>query len=278
MEECPCSADYFVTAAEETAPVVWSPPEAEATWTETEPVVPAMTRSIYPATPAQITLLTSLVAERDATVPQVAAAANALTVGMTKSVASKLITELTALPKTKTFAGAKIRSNNYAGECEICGGTVEERAGRIEKIDGKWKTFHLDGKCLTVEEATAAAALRVSEPGVYKHDGVYYRVRRGKWDKETFWAEKIHLSSTEVSFSRAGRATFLKASERLSWKEARDAGVAVNACINCGRHLDLPQSVVAGYGKDCSETCGWPYPGAKLAKAVLAGEATWEGI
>lgn len=293
MEDCPCSANYFVSevkpepkiihAEDVLAEVAGSATAAATAMESVEKALKAVTAakpSGPPATMGQTDFITTLVAERDEKHPLVASAALAVKIHLdgsrhlVKSEASKLIEELLKLPKTKL----PIRVNRFPGECEVCGGPVDTGKGRIEKIDGKWKTFHLDGEHLTVEEAKAAKADAVCEPGVYRKAGAFYRVRRGRFDKEAFWAEKIWISAESVSFSRAGRATFLKASDRLTWKEARDLGVAYNACINCGKSLSDPQSVVAGYGKTCSETCGWPYPGAKLAKAVLAGEAEWEGI
>jgi Family of unknown function (DUF6011) len=280
MEDCPCAANHFVTVT----PEDWDNPSSP----EVAEVVAALSPDESappigpPASMSQTDFITTLVSERDAAHPAVANAALAVKVHLdgtrhlTKADASKLIEELLTVPKSP--GKLPVRPNRYAGECGTCGGPVPVGVGRIEKIDGKWKTFHLDGECLDEAGQVALAADKVSEPGVYKQGATFYRVRRGRFDKETFWAEKIHVSPTEVSFSRAGRAAFLRASERMSWKEAHDLGVAYNACINCGRSLSDDRSVVAGYGETCANTCGWVYPSAKLAKAVLEGTAEWEGV
>lgn len=270
----------------------YSPPEAEAKWTVgTNPAgfpIPATPPGpiVVPATSTggasenQMAFLGRLVAERDgAAVAGVISAAGVIGATglacLTKTTASRLIDKLLKLPKDPTKQ--PVRPNKWAGECVTCGGPVGELEGRIEQIDGRWKTFHLDGQCLSPAAVAAAAVDAVTEPGVYGKDGEFYRVRKGRYDKTTLWVEKIHITPVGISFTRLGRVsrTSLKATDRLNWKEAREAGVAVNACINCGKTLDLPQSVVAGYGQTCAHNNHWPYPTAKQAEAVIAGTMEW---
>lgn len=50
--------------------------------------------------------------------------------------------------------------NRYEGECGRCGATVKAGQGRIEKVAGRWKAFHL-GAC-PVDQPAAAAERRAA--------------------------------------------------------------------------------------------------------------------
>ena len=119
------------------------------------------------ATPAQQALLARLIAERDPLHPVVAHATVQAVTPLTTREASTLIDALMAVPADPTRKAP--RPNNYDGACRACGGTVAAGAGRIEKVDGRWRTFHLDGDCLTAEARAALEAERITEPGLYKH-------------------------------------------------------------------------------------------------------------
>ena len=105
---------------------------------------------------------------------------------------------------------------------------------------------------------------RVTEPGIYRKDGQFFRVKAGRYDKSTFWAERIYVPdhSPSVAFIRAGKAIFLKASDKITLAEARAFGVAVGSCINCGYTLDGEdgKSLTAGYGATCSKNNGSALP------------------
>lgn len=251
---------------------------------DTAPAVPSVGGKV--ATPKQVEFLRRLIAERDATNGTVIAAAVALSDLMTAKRASDLITALLAIPKTKTT----VRPNSYDGTCTACGVHVAAKTGRIEKIDGKWRTFHLDGECPTGDDLAALVADKVTEPGIYRKDGQFFRVKAGRYDKSTFWAERIYvpepdeLAATgfvkDVIFIKAGRATFLKASDKITLAEARAFGVAVGSCINCGLTLDGEdgKSLTAGYGATCARNLGWAYPTTADMKTIAAGIATWDEL
>ena len=238
---------------------------------------------------AQKNLLAKLTAERDHNHPVVKAYIakldehTAAAVPMTAKAASKWITsllEVHADPAKKT----DVKPNFYDGVCKNCGGQVAAKAGRVEKIAGKWTTFHLNGECLSAEAAAAVLADKVTEPGLYKHtfeDGTdaVFRVRWNKM-KTRLYGEKVvppaHKDG-EVHFEYNAKAMgFLAKSGKLTWEQARAFGAAYGACIDCGKTLKTDQSLVQGFGPKCADNNHWPTVTAKEAKAIIAGLLTWE--
>lgn len=243
-----------------------------------------------PMTESQKSLVAKLIAERDPANPVVAALAAAAAEPITAKRASSLIDSLMAIPADP--ARKAPRPNNYAGPCQDCGGMVDEKAGVIRQIDGRWRTFHKPGECLAPEAKAALFADRVTEPGLYKHltvgpDGPtdlqvkVYRVRKSRTSKRLYGELIVppERAGDEVGFVYNGKAMgFLRASDQLSWAEAREFGAAYGACVACGRTLSDARSLVQGYGPTCAGHYRWPTVTAKQAEAIIAGTLTWDDV
>jgi hypothetical protein len=238
------------------------------------------------ASDAQMALLTKLIAERDSNHPNVKIAVSEIDgAALTAKAASNWITTIMAIPADPTKKTSD-KPNNYDGPCKNCGGNVPAKTGYIEKVGGKWTTFHKAGACLTADEAAKLEADKVTEPGLYRYatlgaTPVIYRV---KWNmtKTRLYGEVV-VPPTEphgtVQFLYNGKAmSFLRASDKLTWNEAREFGAAYGSCVACGRTLSDDRSLVQGYGPKCADNHGWPTVTTKQAKAILADDLAWEDV
>jgi Family of unknown function (DUF6011) len=259
------------------APVATGGSHAVVAWAE-----PAASEKLM--TLAQATLMKRLVAERDPAHPTVKSANLALSAAVSCSarMASKLIDDLMLIPRTVSVP----RPNKFSGTCRVCHGPVAAGAGQIVKVDGKWRTQHLDGGCLSAEDAAKMEADKVTEPGLYKlqeisAEGVtttVFRVRKSR-SSTRLYAERIIVDaeSKAVRFAYHGKAIHLLSKhDRLTWAEARDFGAAYGSCIACGRTLSDARSLVQGYGATCAGHYSWPTVTNKVAEAIIAGAFTWE--
>jgi hypothetical protein len=110
----------------------------------------------------------------------------------------------------------------------------------------------------------------VTEPGMYRRaaDGVIFRVKFNK-QKTRIYAERV-ITTADTDYEGApirhadGRQSFtttfeysykhlgtLRASDRMSLKEATEYGAAFANCMVCGRHLRNKKSVELGIGPVC---------------------------
>ena len=238
-----------------------------------------------PMSDKQEVLLRRLVAERDPGHPHVAAAAERLADrDFTAKTASLWIDRLVGIPADP--AKKPLRPNNYDGVCKDCGGVVPAKTGQIKQEAGRWVTYHKPGECLDATAKAALTADRVTEPGLYKYarDGVteVYRVRR---TSKRLYGELVvpHPAADGVKayaeFIYNGMAmVFLRASDKLTWQEARDFGAAYGSCVACGRTLWDPRSLVQMYGSTCAGHYGWPTVTKAQAEAIIAGVITWDEV
>jgi hypothetical protein len=91
----------------------------------------------------------------------------------------------------------------------------------------------------------------VSEIGVYKHEGDFYRVREGR--SGYLYAELIVVDPSGVSFEYSkGTIRKLYAEDRITLTEAAEFGRCFGACCVCGRTLTNPDSIEAGIGPICA--------------------------
>ena len=253
-----------------------------------EPPFATVVKGTSGATLAQHALITKLIAERDPTNAIVAEAAGRLVSGMTPHSASKVIDAL--LKVSVDPARKAARPNKYDGVCRSCQGEVPANTGRIEKVDGRWVTYHLDGGCLTAEAKAAMFADRITEPGLYKHDddgvttATIYRVRKSR-TSDRLYAEKVVVYETDhdgtktVEFAYNAKAmAWLKKSDKLTWAEARAFGAAYGSCVACGRTLSDARSLVQGYGATCAGHFMWPTVSKKQAEAIIEGTLAWDDV
>jgi hypothetical protein len=254
------------------------------------------TKTNKPATAAQGAFMARLVAERD---PEIDAVKRALAYihadikgesVLTKNQASTIIDILLSVPAMPSKAA--VRKNNYPNPCTACGVVVLTEAGRIEKTTGgKWLTYHLDGECATDAEKAEALALLVTEPGMYRKDGVNWKVK--------FNQRKSHLNAFRVvvhTHDHIGHGpkhtvdfvyernavNDLTTEDKMTFTEAREFGALYATCINCAAALggeteeSDKRAVTAGYGATCAKNNGWPFVTAGQAKAIIAGTLTFE--
>ena len=182
---------------------------------------------------------------------------------------------------------AAVRTNNYGGKCGKCAVWVEPQTGRIEKINGRWVTFHLDGACPTPAAATPKVDLAF---GLYLHDdGTVHKVYKTRNDRP---AVKVLVpqSTGEINADGTPRlrgsfqyvsggvrivaaAVLAGTAHALTQDEAAAFGRQFSFCVNCGLYLDDDRSLAAGYGPTCAENNRWWYPTYTEAAAILGRPA-----
>lgn len=214
------------------------------------------TRSVDRATEAQVRYLTNLARLAGVEVD---------TATLTKAEASAKIDRLRAdvdgRPAPAPAAGDH-RPNRYPGTCRTCRAEVAVGAGRIEKLDGKWATYHLPGGCperpAPAPAAAPAAPLPDVPAGRYAVDNAegvlrFYVVDRpdeGRWAGRTFVSVLASDERHPVK-GDAARAVLAKIAEdprAASIRFGRELGV----CGVCGRTLTDEASRAAGIGPVCA--------------------------
>jgi hypothetical protein len=216
-----------------------------------------------PATPRQYAYLTTLLTERDATVTgvtDVPALIDSLRAnGASTEQVSAMIKTVMGLPKAA--APATHRANNYGARCGTCGVYVQAGAGRIEKVAGKWVTYHV-GAC---PEATAPTTQAI-EPGVYVGPtGDLVRVKASKQGNLYASVGFVPEGEGKITWEYMGRdgLAMIKADwHRITADEARTIGLATHHCMFCGIELTDERegrSVEVGYGPVCARNNGLPW-------------------
>ena len=149
------------------------------------------------------------------------------------------------LVRTVAPVAATVRSNRYDGKCGTCKGSVPEGVGRIEKINNKWVTFHLDGQCPTPGVAFEVVAPPVTVPeGRYAlntDEGVkFYSVEHGKvggkWEGFVFVSA---VASDELwpIRNRQARQAILDAIAVDPQAALALYGIELGVCGRCGKAL-----------------------------------------
>lgn len=159
------------------------------------------------------------------------------------------------------------KPNRYPGNCRFCGGKVETEQGRVDKIDGKWLTSHLDGKC--PEKPKLEAPRTITNTSRYddipvghyatgsltgKNDLDFWRVDRpeqGTYAGRTF-VKRIVGGKPDLNVSRdtkfAALEAILEIGPRLS---AALYGQELGRCSRCNRTLTDEVSRKFGKGPEC---------------------------
>jgi hypothetical protein len=163
------------------------------------------------------------------------------------------------------------RPNRYEGTCGTCRTEVAAEAGRIEKIDGRWATFHLAGECpeaeptagpdlRPMERFTSAGLVRVAVPGgdtrlklrikfarngsVYVDDAAEYGEGRNYGRQAPGRAYEGDVSAELAAVVADPQAAIVRYTE------------LVGRCGICNRHLEDKSSVARGVGPVCAAKLG----------------------
>jgi hypothetical protein len=105
--------------------------------------------------------------------------------------AIKLSDALRVVRAHKPATPANVRPNRYEGKCGTCGSLVAEGSGRIDKVNNKWVTYHLDGDCVTTTTVVPVATVPEGRYALSTDEGVkFYRVEHGaaggRWEGYVF--------------------------------------------------------------------------------------------
>lgn len=193
---------------------------------------------------------------------------------LTGAGASALINTLLAQPKDApvptpgepVVEAPTYRSNNYAGACGTCGKRVQAREGRIEKLNGRWVTFHLDGGCPTDLQAKLNELLADLPDGYFavpyigrdagRTDLTFLGVRsRTNGDRFIVHVVGGHGETDDLSFEWCEKAVAALRHFNLE-QSAQIYGQELGHCGRCGRTLTNEASRYLGIGPECA-TKGW---------------------
>lgn len=211
-------------------------------------------------TDKQMSLLAKLASERGVEVPSVS----------TKAAASAAIDRLMATPRLEA-APAPVRPNRYAGRCGTCRADVAPETGRIDKVDGRWVTYHLAGAC---PEAAPVAPPAAATPVVEVPSGRYAftaeeghiafaKVDVGKegsrWEGMTF-VRLLVGSPGNLREHRVGRpaanSILAKIAEAGPVEAMARFGHELGICGRCASPLTDPESIARGIGPVCAGKMG----------------------
>lgn len=155
----------------------------------------------------------------------------------------------------------EVRTNKYGGRCLTCNKWIEEGAGAIEKVDGKWRVRHLDPAdpaCVPeAAQAPAVAAEKVTlDEGFYLVNEDIYKLQYGK-ESGKLYAKKLVAGEQDGKphghFDFAPGALHLVRSEGLplTLAQAQEFGHKFSFCAICGAFLENTESVERGIGPVC---------------------------
>ena len=115
-------------------------------------------------------------------------------------------------------------------------------------------------KCVAKAQAKAEAPVVVADPvteaGMYRQDGVVYRVKVAKGSGNLYalrYCPEVIGKASERFVYAPGMVRRLTASDRLSLDEAKALGHQFGQCCVCGAELSDPKSVEAGIGPVCAK-------------------------
>lgn len=255
-----------------------------------------MSKTTFPASPAQLGLIERLVTERSQST-EVADIDAFMTVlrdeRLTKTGASALIDELFKRPVNVVApspdAPVDVRNgapfNRFGGDCVLCGQHVAPREGTYRPAKGRgWETLHLPGQCpaptaivaddtKTPDSWAAAQALIDQLPGGYyavpsvtgNNDLTFFRivVNQGRMNpankgKKYFRHIVGGHSENDMKVSPAFIVKAVEAAKAVGIAQAQGAyGTHIGVCGHCGRELTDETSRKAGLGPDCRAKLGY---------------------
>jgi hypothetical protein len=157
------------------------------------------------------------------------------------------------------------RPNKYAGDCGSCRGHVAAEAGRLERVDGRWVAYHLDGECPNIEHAAPQPAELADVPaGHYAvestghNDLAFYRVdcpTEGSYAGRVF-VKLVVGGHPDQNVARSHVAGILERIAADSDAAAR-YGRELGRCCRCNRTLTDETSRSLGIGPECRSRATW---------------------
>ncbi len=228
----------------------------------------------YPASTKQIAFIEALISDRYISngIADVEAFMNVVREQrLTKDGASALIDTLLKQPvdPKPVVAGAEPvpaapthRTNNYQGKCGTCGNKVEARTGRIEKLNGRWVTYHLDGQCPQDLQAKLNELVGDLPDGYFavpyigrdanRTDLTFLGVR-SKANGDRFIVHVVggHGETDDLSFEWCEKAVAALRTWNLE-QAAQVYGQELGHCGRCGRTLTNDASRALGIGPECA--------------------------
>lgn len=173
-----------------------------------------------------------------------------------------------------------VRANKFAGRCATCGLDVPAEGGRLERPNGKWTVFHLEGDpaCdpnLLAETAATRADLvpegHLAKGRVHVLDGAFHRVHVGQTSGRPYLvrAEVLTpavrdedgtlLTPGVVEWELVKGGVFRLSEATLATAdEAAAFGQLAGRCCFCSTPIDTPESTLVGYGPHCAAKNGLP--------------------
>lgn len=92
------------------------------------------------------------------------------------------------------------------------------------------------------------------DEGMYRRDGVIYKVQRAIHGSGHLYAKRLDEGSFEFA---SGAVSMLRPEDKMTLEQAREYGVLYGTCCVCGRTLTNEESIEAGIGPVCAGKKGW---------------------
>ena len=240
-----------------------------------------------PASPKQYGFIRRLVEERSSQFP---AGVDAFMTTiqnkrLTGQGASQAIDALLALPAdvvaapataTASNRDASRRSNAYAGRCIKCNGQVAAGAGYLTGSKGNWGCEHLDGECVTAEEAAKPVKHELTEivgdledgnyavPATSGETDVWYftiATNKGFYHPEKKGQRIVRMVAGGGNDFRVSNDWVRKAVAMVRSMGAIESmqmfAKEMKICGRCGEDLSRADSKVTGFGPTCRGKIGY---------------------
>lgn len=161
-------------------------------------------------------------------------------------------------PETNPTPIRTVRANSYGGKCGLCNVWVAPGEGRIEKVAGRWVTYHLN-ECPPAPPKAEMVALT---DGMYRlPNGDVYKVQVAHHGSGNLYAKKLHIREDyDIELHGKRKGTFeyergamkkLRPEYKMTLEEAKAFGTLYGMCCVCGAILTDEYSIANGIGPIC---------------------------
>lgn len=138
--------------------------------------------------------------------------------------------------------------------------TPEEQAKYVDFLDNAVISKSRASEIIThlkslpkLQHTAPAPAADGVEVGLYKVDGVAYKVKRAVYGSGFLYACPWDEEAQGFGEKEAGAIRKIRASHRMTAEEAGPYGLAMSACAHCGRDLTDEESIARGLGPICAD-------------------------